>query len=82
MIAQRNNDTNGAVSRNLFSSSPVTFCFSASVMPAGAIQFADAPPDSSTSTKECDRKNTPAPPQPAKCTGFLDLRVLYGTCSE
>ena len=24
MIAQRNNDTNGAVSRNLFSSSPMT----------------------------------------------------------
>jgi hypothetical protein len=38
--------------------------------------------DSSTSTKECDRKNTPAPRPTTKCTGFLDLRVLYGTCNE
>ena len=38
-------------------------------------------PSCDGSTKECDRKNTPAPRR-TKCTGFLDLRVLYGTCSE
>jgi hypothetical protein len=30
----------------------------------------------------CARKSAPPPPEKAKCTGFLDLRVLYGTCSE
>jgi hypothetical protein len=33
-------------------------------------------------TNGCPRKSAPAPPQKTKCTGFLDLRVLYGTCSE
>jgi hypothetical protein len=30
----------------------------------------------------CARKSAPAPLEKPKCTGFLDLRVLYGTCTE
>jgi hypothetical protein len=39
-------------------------------------------PSCDKTTNECDRKNMPAPRQASKCTGFLDLRVIYGTCSE
>jgi len=35
-----------------------------------------------SNTNGCVRKSAPPPPDKAKCTGFLDLRVLYGTCSE
>jgi hypothetical protein len=38
-------------------------------------------PSCDGTTKECDRKNAPTP-QVTKCNGFLDLRVLYGTCSQ
>jgi len=35
-----------------------------------------------SNTNGCVRRSAPAPPEKPKCTGFLDLRVLYGTCSE
>ncbi len=39
-------------------------------------------PSCEEGNKECDRKNPPPPRPTTKCTGFLDLRVLYGTCSD
>ena len=35
-----------------------------------------------SNTSGCVRKSATAPPEKPRCTGFLDLRVLYGTCTE
>jgi hypothetical protein len=57
-------------------------CGCATAPPPPTYVAGTLPPRCDSGTSECVRKNAPAPPQKAKCTGFLDLRVLYGTCTE
>jgi hypothetical protein len=57
-------------------------CATAPPPPPAYVGGTLAPPSCDKNTSECDRKNMPAPRQASKCTGFLDLRVIYGTCSE
>jgi hypothetical protein len=56
-------------------------CATAPPPPPAYIGGTLAPPSCDKNTNECERKNMPAPPQASKCNGFLDLRVIYGTCS-
>jgi hypothetical protein len=57
-------------------------CATAPPPPPAAYVSKTLVPSCDSGNKECDRKNTPAPRQTTKCNGLLDLRVLYGTCSE
>jgi hypothetical protein len=57
-------------------------CATAPPPPPAYVGGTLAPPSCDKNTNECDRKNMPPPRQASKCTGFLDLRVIYGTCTE
>jgi hypothetical protein len=57
-------------------------CATAPPPPPAYVGGTLAPPSCDKNTNECDRKNMPPPRQANKCTGFLDLRVIYGTCTE